>query len=302
MDAMHKVFDLPAMQPNSLPHPHIAQLLDNASVEKTDPSDRPVLNLYGAFFHQELISVSLSIESPGSSAMVFISAKQNSDIVQKGTILALNYLLTEAWKRGLILLEILLLPGSSNTAQIVEHAGFRFITRLLYLRRRVSVNKSPACVAGDLEWVEYTPDSEPVFRSTLEQTYAQSLDCPELMGLRNMNDIMAGHRAVGEYDPSLWWVAMRSGKPVGIMLLNKIPIRSAFEIVYMGVTQAARGTGVADVLIHRAVQAVGNSNAVEIALAVDRRNDPARKMYARWGFIEFGARDAWIASPPLTRV
>lgn len=302
MDALHKVFDLPATQLHSPPHPHIAQLLDKPSSEKIHSSNRHALNLYGAYDDQELISVSLAIESPGSSAMVFIPANQNSGIVQKGTILALNTLLAEAWNRGLTLLEMLLLPGSSETAQMVEQAGFRFITRLLYLRRRDGVNKSPSGVSSDLKWVEYTPDSEPVFQSTLEQTYAQSLDCPELMGLRTINEIMAGHRAVGEYDPSLWWVVMRSGKPVGVMLLNKIPIRSALEIVYMGVVRAARGTGVADALIRRAVQAVGNSNTGEIALAVDRRNDPARKMYARWGFIEFGARDAWIASPPVARV
>jgi hypothetical protein len=52
--------------------------------------------------------------------------------------------------------------------------------------------------------------------------------------------------------------------------------------------------------MRRAVDAAGRVGARSLALAVDQRNTPARKLYARWGFIEFAARDAWIVtSPPI---
>ncbi len=67
----------------------------------------------------------------------------------------------------------------------------------------------------------------------------------------------------------------------------------------MGVAQVARGTGVADAVMQRAVEAAGRVGANSLALAVDQRNTPARKLYGRWGFIEFAARDAWIITSPL---
>jgi ribosomal protein S18 acetylase RimI-like enzyme len=74
------------------------------------------------------------------------------------------------------------------------------------------------------------------------------------------------------------------------------------EIVYMGVAQVARGTGVANALLFQAAQIAGQRGARSLALAVDHRNAPARRLYARWGFAEFGVRDAWIATPCPTEV
>jgi GNAT superfamily N-acetyltransferase len=129
----------------------------------------------------------------------------------------------------------------------------------------------------------------------------ESLDCPELTGLRPIAEVLAGHRATGLFDSSLWWVARRGEEPVGVMLLNRIPDVEALEVVYMGVAQAARGTGVADGLLDQAVAAAKQAGASTLALAVDQRNTPARRLYTRWGFTETGARDAWIATSVPTR-
>jgi GNAT superfamily N-acetyltransferase len=69
----------------------------------------------------------------------------------------------------------------------------------------------------------------------------------------------------------------------------------------MGVAQAARGTGVADALLQWAVETVARVGDVDMSLAVDADNTPARRLYERWDFVETGARDAWIAISPVAR-
>ena len=124
------------------------------------------------------------------------------------------------------------------------------------------------------------------------------MDCPELAGLRSTREVLAGHRARAGFDPALWWVAQRGGMAVGVLLLNRIESQAAVEIEYLGVTQSSRGTGVADALLERTVLEAGRHDANFVTLAVDKRNVPARRMYARWNFAETFTRDAFIASPP----
>ena len=114
-----------------------------------------------------------------------------------------------------------------------------------------------------------------------------------------MSDVLAGHRVAGAFDPELWSVAVREAQPVAVLLLSRLARQEAVEIVYMGVAQVARGTGVADAVMRRAVEAAGRVGANTLALAVDLRNTPARKLYGRWGFVEFADRDAWIVTSPL---
>ena len=46
-----------------------------------------------------------------------------------------------------------------------------------------------------------------IFERAIERSYEQSLDCPELSELRTVQDALAGHRAAGTFDASLWWVS-----------------------------------------------------------------------------------------------
>jgi GNAT superfamily N-acetyltransferase len=167
----------------------------------------------------------------------------------------------------------------------------------MYLKRAVSLGAPSTPAPLGLEWVPYAPDRETLFERAIQRTYVQSQDCPELTDLRETADVLAGHRATGVFDPGLWWVAMRGDEPVGAILLNRLETEPALEVVYMGVAQLARGQGVADALLARAVDQAAGIGANILTLAVDQRNTPARRLYARWAFVETGVRDAWIASP-----
>jgi ribosomal protein S18 acetylase RimI-like enzyme len=70
----------------------------------------------------------------------------------------------------------------------------------------------------------------------------------------------------------------------------------SLEIVYLGVAQPARKTGVANALLARAVQIARARNDALLMLGVDERNEPARRLYDRWGFLEAARKDVWIAT------
>lgn len=294
--ALHRALDLPWPSFINEIHPRAADFLAGPGTRSQDTSF-----LIGAYDAGRLVSACLVVSSPGASALVYAPSGLGSGFHLEATTEVLRAVQEEARGRGLVLLESLLPPDACDLRLGLQQAGFRHLTRLLYFRRgRRNRVVAPRC-AADLRWVRYTAESTPLFHQAIRNSYVQSLDCPELADIRTVEQVLDGHRAVGEHDPSLWWVATRSGEPVGVLLLSRIPARDALELVYIAVAQAARGTGVGDALVERAIDAAGAPRSRVLLLAVDTRNTPARRLYTRWGFVETHVRDAWIATPRRAR-
>ena len=295
--ALHRILGLQVPAPSETAAEPVTDLL--ALVERQCLS---VELLYGVYRENQLVTAALGLESPGRAAMVLNSAPADGDgSDSSATVAALRAVLAGADQRSLQLLEILVPPNDTMLTGAVKHAGFHYLTRLLYLRRLGSKPASVTRTPLDLEWVGYGPDRDPLFCEALELSYVQSLDCPELTGTRRTMDVLAGHRATGDHDPALWWVARRGGRPAGILLLSRISSGETLEIVYLGVAPPERRNGVGNALLSRAVEIVRHTGANGLALAVDCRNAPARRMYARWKFVQTIARDAWIATPGRSR-
>jgi GNAT superfamily N-acetyltransferase len=290
---LHRVLGLDPPPPGGVPAPLVADLLAGAC--RQDPRTQLLL---GAYQGSRLKTGCLLHMLPGAAAMVFTPSRIPTEIDFRATVALLRTAKTVAWQESIALLEALTASESKVLGRALIEAGFNHLTRLIYLRRPGARLDSSGTAGSDLEWVQYTPDQKPLFLDALERTYVQSLDCPELTGLRTAADVLAGHRATGVFDAALWWAAKRHGEPVGLILLNRIPRERTLEVVYMGVARPARGTGVADALLHRAIETVSRKDVKGLTLAVDERNAPARRMYARWGFAEVDLRDAWIAIPP----
>jgi ribosomal protein S18 acetylase RimI-like enzyme len=142
-------------------------------------------------------------------------------------------------------------------------------------------------------WLPYSARAHEQFVSAIAETYRHSLDCPALNGLRDMNDVLAGHKASGEFDPALWVLlcehvpgAAHVGSTHvahGVLLLSKMPPGDSLELVYLGLTPAARGRGLGDLLVKEALAAVAAQGASRLSLAVDSGNAPALKLYYRHG-------------------
>ena len=129
------------------------------------------------------------------------------------------------------------------------------------------------------------------FARAIEASYEQTADCPGLVGLRRIEDIIAGHMAAGQFVPELWLALRRRGEPVGVMLVNELTQGAGFELVYLGIAAPYRGQGLARSLLayglgQASVRGRANwgTDNPRLHLAVDEANPAARQLYARFGF------------------
>lgn len=250
--------------------------------------------LFGGYSGGELVTGALGVECPGRLALVFVPPGQGMVQYASLTVRVLGAMEEVTRSRDLTLLQALIDPADRQQAGVLAGAGYSLLAGLLYCRR--SVRDAPPCHTGpsDLEFVIYPQVGEAVFSPALSATYEGSLDCPGLSDLRTIEDVLAGHRGAGDYDPTLWSLAKSGSEVVGVLLLSQVPGRSCLEVVYMGVLPQFRGRQVADALLAHARTVCQRRGIHELILAVDSDNTPARAVYDRWNFETVALRDAWI--------
>lgn len=199
---------------------------------------------------------------------------------------------------GLTLGQVLLDPGDSANRQVLDVNGFPHLTDLHYLLHPVS-STPPVGFADELETETFDPTTNVKrFEKVLVRTYIGTLDCPELDGLRTPQDALEAHRATGHFNPRRWWLVRDRGCDAGLLLLNAHPDRDLLEIVYVGVVPEARGRGVGQFLVQKAI-AQAHQERRSIVLAVDQRNHPARKLYARLGFLQLTVQSVHVRQAAL---
>jgi ribosomal protein S18 acetylase RimI-like enzyme len=256
--------------------------------------------LFATYEGNRLAGACLGLVSPGRAALMLVPPPAPGVLSRTAVGHSLTVARKASASRGLVLLQILQTPEDTELTGCLQQAGFANITTLLYMQRNLLPNIPARGDECSLRYVAFNCERVPAFCKTLARTYEGSLDCPELSGLRRPEDILASHRSAGEFDPNLWWLALRQDEPVGVLLLAPLRGGEIMEIVYLGVAQGARGTGVGDCLLNHAVAEGKRRCAQTMALAVDKRNAPALRLYARWGFSAIGERAAWIASNSLS--
>jgi ribosomal protein S18 acetylase RimI-like enzyme len=193
---------------------------------------------------------------------------------------------------GVVLAQSLVDGHATPTAAAdLERGGLPRVTELDYLTRRTHAPLRAKPGTPPLAWRSFAEAPRDAFEAVLEATYAGSRDMPELEGARALDDVLAAHEATGRFDPGRWWVGGVPGEPeaAAVLLLNVAPDRDAWEIGYLGLSPPARGRGLGRAaLVHALAQA--RPHAPRLDLAVDLRNDPARYLYARCGFVRYDRR------------
>lgn len=135
-----------------------------------------------------------------------------------------------------------------------------------------------------VHWTNATLLTEQQFTELLEATFHGSLDCPELSGLRPMNDVLSSFLMGQEFaEVSNWLVVWLEDDPVGCLLLADHP-NLVSEIAYMGLVSVARHRGLGMELVRHATERAKRLGHSGLVLAVDVRNEPAIRTYARCGF------------------
>lgn len=236
----------------------------------------------------------LPLLSPGRSMLLLWPDGLNAALAPAARDL-LDALARNFAERDVRLAQTLLDPGDTQGASVHRESGFQHIADLLYLQANVSVKAPAAVLAAGWKWVHYSPAVHHEFAQAIMATYERSLDCPALNGLRDMDDIMAGHQAAGEFDPRWWFLLRRpDGSSAGVLLLSKATHNPAAELVYVGLAPDARGQDLGDLLIRHALHQTAAAGLGRICLAVDANNAPALKLYFRYGFARIGCKLAMM--------
>jgi ribosomal protein S18 acetylase RimI-like enzyme len=184
-----------------------------------------------------------------------------------------------------------------QAAADLTRGGMPWVTDLVYLERDTAT--SPELPAGlpPVDWWSLGPATDTEFRNILQATYVDSLDMPELEGIRSLDDILASHRAAGRFMAERWQVGkVRGERDAGaVLLLSEIPDRDAWEVAYLGLTPAARGRGLGRVVLAHALE-MARPHVTRLELAVDLRNHPANRLYRAIGMKPFDRRAVHLAA------
>jgi mycothiol synthase len=239
----------------------------------------------------------LWVPAPGRTAMLFGPALSEFPEAAKGTELAIVGALEDAKREGVVLVQSMMEPADAAGKTVFAAAGLTQLATLTYMERRPPVHAPEFTLPGEFRMEPYSAGTHALFARAILGSYEKTLDCPALSGVREIEDIIAGHKAVGGtggFDPQLWGVLMRGEEPVGCLLLGEIAARRALELVYLGLVSEVRGRGLGRVLMQR-VLAIGSRRRFEVAtLAVDAANGPAAALYRRCGYTSVAQRIAMI--------
>ena len=244
-----------------------------------------------------MVGMCLWVPAPGKTAMLFGPSLSEFPESAAATQAAIAGALEDARSQGIVLVQAMMEPADGAGKTVFAAAGLAQLATLTYMERRPPA-MPPASntyeLPSDLRMLPYEAATHGLFRQAIVASYEETLDCPAMSGLREIDDVIEGHKAVGLFDPQLWGVLVRWGKPVGCLLLAEIPARRALELVYLGLAPEVRGQGLGRILMQR-VLAIGSRRHFEVAtLAVDAANTPAVRLYRRCGYTSVAQRVAMI--------
>ncbi len=191
-----------------------------------------------------------------------------------------------------------LLPiDDARSERLLTIGGFSHAADLLYLAADPSSFKSPQRQLP-FELEPFQPSDLPRLIDVVQRTYVGTLDCPQMDGLRETADVIAGYQALGTYLPELWLFVRHAGRDVGCLLINlHLDVQHA-ELVYVGLTPDVRGRGWGLELTKQALRLANSTKSRQVVLAVDAANKPALRMYSEAGFQPFDRRAVWLKTFP----
>ncbi|HEV7299360.1 MAG TPA: GNAT family N-acetyltransferase [Tepidisphaeraceae bacterium] len=249
-------------------------------------------DLWLALRDGRLVWAALPVVNPGRT-MLLLMPDEPPTTDSPAAVALLNAVCDHFGGRGITLAQALLEPGATVADLLATQAGFLPLAELIYLQ--ADIRRVPTAAQVGIHWRTYSSAAHDLFARTILQTYADSLDCPALNGLRDIEDIIVGHKGPGAFRPDLWLLATDdTGTPLGVLLLAQIADGDTLELVYLGVVPAARGRGIAQAMMREAM-AIGRSlQATRLTLAVDSRNTPALRLYYGHGLQRFASKVALI--------
>jgi len=246
------------------------------------------------------VAASLVIPAAGRTGMAFLSP-----LHQRHQLPAAAAVIDQAVRQldpaQVRLVQVLLEPGQDLDTEALLGADFKALAHLLYMQRLIGPADVPRPLELDpsLRYIAWSERDRQTFAQAILTSYEKTLDCPGLLGMRDIEDIMAGHMATGTFDPALWLAVYQDEQPAAVMLLSHQPQRQALELVYLGVSVAFRGRGLGKALLGHAIHLARQHRHHRIMLAVDEHNAPALKLYRALQFTLTARRTALVRALPM---
>jgi ribosomal protein S18 acetylase RimI-like enzyme len=197
---------------------------------------------------------------------------------------------------GTHVVQALLEPGDAESAHALRAGGLLKLATLEYQERGPGTPIERVEPPGGCEVLPWSDHDRSDLAELLARTSVDSLDCPGLSAMRDPADVAEGHLATCANDTSGWHVARMQGRIAGVALVAVHAQPRTVDLVYLGLVPEARGIGLGRALLHGALRDAAMRRQAPVSLAVDVRNTPALRAYARAGFVPVRRRDAWIAS------
>jgi ribosomal protein S18 acetylase RimI-like enzyme len=229
---------------------------------------------------------------PGKAALVWPPR-----VVPEEPATTLGQLLTATTEMleqsGVRIAECLVPDDSHDDQPVLETGGYKHLANLLYL---VSMeNDFPTSAPqNSLTFEPYSPSNHLRLTQIVEQTYEQTHDCPQLNGVRAVEDTLTGYRAAGVFEAQRWLLICHDGRDVGCLLLADYPEQENWELLYVGLIPSARGRGWGKEITQHAQWLARQAGRPRLVLAVDAANAPALQMYAAVGFRAWERRRVFV--------
>ena len=169
--------------------------------------------LIGAWRNGRLVGAVLSQVQPGKTAEFWLPRLAAGE--PESTAASLW---SASWgflaSRRVVLALVLLEQGSEAEETRLRQEGVDRLADLLYLVSQE--DDFPAVLpVSPLDFVPYRETDHDRLVRIVEATYEATCDCPQMEGVRNTHDVLAGYRATGEFDPGRWLIVRHAGSDVG---------------------------------------------------------------------------------------
>lgn len=244
----------------------------------------------------KLLAACLPVHSPGRTVLMMTSSTGSSKTLPHIIAACIDSACATLDPASVQMVQILLEPGDTRTADALRAIGFSDLADLIYLQRTLTRTPPEPPVPQGCRLLNYSADTHSNFARGILASYEQSLDCALLHGRRAIADVIEGHKSSGDFDPSLWFCLTEHDIELGVLLLAPLPGHMTMELVYIGLSPHARGRGIGDYFLKLALHRTAAADLRMLTLAVDQVNAPALRLYHRHGLAEVHRRLAMIRS------
>ena len=149
---------------------------------------------------------------------------------------------------------------------------------------------------GELQFIPHHTIPTKSWGQLVESTYVDTLDVPELNGLRDVENTLDGYASTVSGVPQSWWIVRCNNTDIGCLLLT--PTAPEYcELTYVGIKPEWRGEGISKIIMNFACEWALENAPEGMMLAVDLRNAPAIRLYQACGFTTQRFVQAWICFP-----